>query len=133
VEAAAIERTITWFSEPDKRHMTIHSDSTSAIARAGNTGDGPGPGMARNIRYIVCRLRRQGRSVDLVWVGGHEGSPGNKETDVLASRPAQKAGYSQVMSISHLKSGFRSNPHTRRMTRTRSRASMERRRYHLDT
>jgi hypothetical protein len=48
--------------------MTIDSDSTSAIARAGHTGAGPGQEVACNIREMVCRLR--GRTVNLVWVKG---------------------------------------------------------------
>jgi hypothetical protein len=37
-ETAAIEQVVKWFlsSNLDHRHMTIHSDSTSAIARAGH-------------------------------------------------------------------------------------------------
>jgi hypothetical protein len=39
-ELAAIEQAISWFqgAERVRRHMTVHSDSTSAIARAGRTG-----------------------------------------------------------------------------------------------
>jgi ribonuclease HI len=83
--------------------MTIHSDSTSAIARAGHTGAGSGQVMACSIRKLVHSLRTQGKTVDLVSVKGHEGTPGNEKTDTLAGRAAEKAGYSKVMSIAHLK------------------------------
>jgi ribonuclease HI len=84
-------------------HMTIHSDSTSAIARAGHTGAEPGQTVARNIRNMVCSLRRQGKTVNLVWAKGHQGTPGNEKADILAGRAAERAGYSKVMSIAHLK------------------------------
>jgi ribonuclease HI len=102
-ELAAIERVIDWFQGAGQQHMTVHSDSTSAIARAGHTGAGPGQSVARNMRNMVCSLRNRGKTVDLVWVKGHEATPGNEKADVLAGKAAEKAGYSRVMSIAHLK------------------------------
>jgi hypothetical protein len=81
--------------------MTIHSDSTSAIARAGHTGAGPGQTVARNIRNMVCGLR--GKTVSLVWVKGHEGTPGNEKADALVGKAAEKTGHSKVMSMANLK------------------------------
>jgi hypothetical protein len=49
-ELAAIEQVVDWFQGAKQRHMTVHSDSTSAIARASHTGAGPGQSVARNIR-----------------------------------------------------------------------------------
>jgi hypothetical protein len=83
--------------------MTIHSDSTSAILRAGHTSAGPGQTTARNIRNMVCEFRGRGKTVDLVWVEGHHGTTGNERADVRAGKAAGKTGYSKVMSIAHLK------------------------------
>jgi ribonuclease HI len=102
-EIAAIEQAVQWFltADQDLRHLTIHSDSTSAIARASHTSAGPGQNIARNIRNTVCELRSQGRTVDLVWVKGHQGTPSNERADVLAGKVAEKIGYSKYMSIAH--------------------------------
>jgi ribonuclease HI len=57
--------------------------------------------IARNIRNMVCGLRE--RNVNLVWVKGDEGTPGNEKADVLAGRAAEKPGHSKTMSIAYLK------------------------------
>jgi hypothetical protein len=83
--------------------MTVYSDSTSAIARASHTGAGLGQSTARNIRNMVCAVRGMGRTVNVVWVKGHEGVPGNEKADVPAGRAAGRPGYSRLRSIAHLK------------------------------
>jgi hypothetical protein len=64
---------------------------------------GPGQGRALNIRKMVCDLRSKSKTVDLVWVKGHEGTPGNEKANVLARKVAEGIGYSKVMSLAHLK------------------------------
>jgi len=83
--------------------MTIHSDSTSAIARTQHEGSGPGQGRAINIQSLVRTCRRAGKTADIVWVKGHEGTPGNEGAGVLAGKAAEKLDHSRAVSLAHLK------------------------------
>jgi ribonuclease HI len=85
-EQAAMKRAMPWFQGSEKQQMTIHSYSTSAIGRAGHTAAGPGQGIARNVRNMVCNLQVMSRTVDRVWVKGHEGKPGNEKADVFSGK-----------------------------------------------
>jgi hypothetical protein len=62
-----------------------------------------GQTTARKIRNMVSILQGRGKTIDLVWVKGHEDTPGNEKADVLTGRAAEKTGHSKVMSIAHLK------------------------------
>jgi len=103
-EVAAIEQVLKWFlRRSTHRHMTIHSDSTSAIARAQHEGVGPGQRRAINIQSLARACRRAGKTTDIIWVKGHEGTPGNERADILVGKAAEKLSHSRVVSLAHLK------------------------------
>jgi ribonuclease HI len=52
---------------------------------------------------MVCDMKCRGKTVSLVCVKGHEGTPDNENADVLAGHAAEKTGNSKEMSIVHLK------------------------------
>jgi len=93
-EVAAMETALRW-------HRT--SDSTSAIVRAQHSEAGPGQQTALAIQLLLQDLRSSGRSASLVWVKGHQGTPGSERADVLAGRAAEKPGVSHTTSMAYLK------------------------------
>jgi ribonuclease HI len=98
-EFAGIKAALTWHLQGFFRHMVIHSDSTSAIARAGHSRSGPGQRTARDIQRSVKALARISRSAQIVWVKGHSGVPGNEKADVLAGQEAEKVASSSMVSL----------------------------------
>jgi hypothetical protein len=57
-EKTAIEDVLRWFGTTKHRSLVIHSDSTSAIARAGHTGAGPSQHHAIQIFNLVSLALR---------------------------------------------------------------------------
>jgi ribonuclease HI len=102
-EMAAIEEVLKWFGTSPYLHMIIHSDSTSAISRAGQSGTGPGQQRARKIQKMVAHLLRHYQSTEITWVKAHAGTPGNKRADALAGAAAEKESWSPFTSLAHLK------------------------------
>jgi ribonuclease HI len=106
-EVTAIEGALFWYVNNRKISpaLIIHSDSTSAMARAGHTGAGPGQEHAIRIQRWVKTLSdaTRKRTVDLTWVKGHAGTPGNERADELAGKAAEKTGTQDTMSLSYIK------------------------------
>jgi hypothetical protein len=83
--------------------MIIHSDFTSAISQAEQSGTGPGQRQARKVQDMVARLPHQYQSAEITWVKGHSGTPGNERTDALAGMAAERTSWSPFTSLAHLK------------------------------
>jgi ribonuclease HI len=102
-EVAAIGEALKWFGSSPYLHLVIHSDSTSAIARAGHTAAGPGQQSAKRIRGMVAHLPQQYQTAEITWVKGHAGTPGNEKADALAGKAAEKVAWSPTTSLAYIK------------------------------
>jgi hypothetical protein len=69
------------------RHMVVHSDSTSAIARVRHTGAGPGQRVAVRIFNMLPQLYLDRRSVELK---GHTRVLGNARADHLPGKAVEQ-------------------------------------------
>jgi ribonuclease HI len=94
----AIEDALFWFlnNRSGFKSLVIHSDSTSAIARAGHTGAGLGQQHAVRIhKFSGLRNLRNSRSVHIVWVKGHSCVPGNERADKLAGEAVERQAHTR--------------------------------------
>jgi ribonuclease HI len=90
-EVAAIENGINALLRCRQpfNHVTVHSDSTAAIARIRHNKRGPGQSRAVKVMRHVQRLRNQGKRVSISWIKRHNGNTGNDRADALAGRAAE--------------------------------------------
>jgi len=86
------------------RHMVVHTDSTSAIARSLHHGAEPGQFLITRIfEDVNDTLTQQGRTAEIKWVKAHTGTPGNERADRLAGEAAEKPTWSPVTTLAYLK------------------------------
>jgi ribonuclease HI len=76
------------------KHVTVHSDSTAAIARVQHNKRGPGQSRAVKLIWHVQRLRGQGKRFSISQIKGHNGNTGNDRSDALAGRGAEDIHHS---------------------------------------
>jgi ribonuclease HI len=70
-------------------HVTVHSDSTAAIARVQHNKQDLGQSRAVKVIRHVQRLRNQGKRVSISWIKSHNGNTGNDRADALAGRATE--------------------------------------------
>ena len=88
-EVAAIEAAVEWHRRSEFKHLVLHSDSTSAIARACHGGAGPGQGSASNIHRMVGEMMAfEGRSAEIRLVQRTRRQPAR--ADRLAGMAAER-------------------------------------------
>jgi hypothetical protein len=102
-EVAAIEEALKLFGSSPYLHLIIHSDSTSAIARAGHIAAGPGQQTAKRIQRMVARLPQQYQTAEITLVKGHAGTPGNEKAYALAGKAAARVAWSPITSLAYVK------------------------------
>jgi hypothetical protein len=71
------------------KHLSIFSDSTSAISRVKHNTPGPGQSRATKVIRHIKRLKAQRKTGSIDWVQGHNNDPGNDSADELAGQAAE--------------------------------------------
>jgi hypothetical protein len=109
-EAAATQEVLQWHETSHYHHMTIHSDPTTAIACAGQSGAGPGQERARKVQQTVARLLHQNQTAEIACVKETPEHPATR-ADVLARKAAEKTAWSPIHLSGSLKApNFREVP-----------------------
>jgi ribonuclease HI len=71
------------------KHLSIFSDSTSAIARIKHNKTGPYQKRATKVIRNIQRLKADATTASMNWVQGHNNDPGNDCADELAGQAAE--------------------------------------------
>jgi ribonuclease HI len=90
-EVAAIDEGIKAVSKSQQafKHLSIFSDSTSAIAHVKPNKTGPGQSRATKVIRYIQRLKAQGKTASIDWVQGHNNDPGNNRAGELGGQAAE--------------------------------------------
>jgi ribonuclease HI len=93
-EVAAVEEGLKAIRRCSRifNHVSIHSDSTAAIARVQYNKCGAGQPRAVKVIRHIQRLRRRGQTASIDWIKGHSDNKGNNRADYLAGQAAESQG-----------------------------------------
>ena len=92
-ELAALVRAIEIcaLDASDGQVFRILTDSQAAMRRLQGDQPGPGQGLARRgIQVARQRIYGRGASVNIMWIPGHSGIPGNELADCCAGEEAER-------------------------------------------
>jgi hypothetical protein len=104
-EISAIEGAQYWYLEKGSEYgaLIIHSDSTSAISKAGHTcRPGTGTRYPNPTVGVTSGKQRMRRTVIIDWVKEHASVPAHKRRDELAGKAAKLVGPYTAISLAHI-------------------------------